>query len=346
MQASDGPIADLQPCYVITCTIRAIGHIDEFLLAARVLMSSERIASQVRHVRVPADHGGQRLDNFLVGLLDGVPRSLVYRLVRTGQVRVNGGRAKPMKKLRAGDEVRIPPVSVKPAGPATVPAGLVAEVRSRIVARTTELCVIDKPAGLAMHGGSGLSFGLMDVVARISPEWRPVHRLDRATSGLVVLACRHQALVALQRCFARRQVDKRYLALLTGQPGEDAFTVDRPLKKIRDASGQHRVIADDQGQPARSHFRVLERLAGHAYVEVRIETGRTHQIRAHAATIGHAVAGDSRYNADSSPAGLKRLFLHAHCLRLPWPEDQLFSAPLPEELSTVLQSLRRHDDQD
>lgn len=309
-------------------------------------MSSDRLASQVRHVRVPADHGGQRLDNFLVGMLDGVPRSLVYRLVRTGQVRVNGGRAKPMKKLQAGDEVRIPPVSVKPSGPATVPDGLVADIRRRIIVQTADFCVIDKPAGLAMHGGSGLSFGLMDVVARLSSDWRPVHRLDRATSGLVVLACQHQALVTLQRCFAHRQVDKRYLALLSGQPAEDAFTVDRPLKKIRDGSGQHRVIVDDDGQLACSHFRVLERLAGHTYVEVRIETGRTHQIRAHAAAIGHPLAGDSRYNPSAPSEGLKRLFLHAHCLRLPWPEDQLFNSPLPEELSTVLQSLRRPGAQD
>ncbi|MFW5815862.1 MAG: RluA family pseudouridine synthase [Wenzhouxiangella sp.] len=304
-------------------------------------MSSERVASKVRHVQVPADHGGQRLDNFLVGLLDGVPRSLVYRLVRTGQVRVNGGRAKPMKKLKPGDEVRVPPVSVKPSGPTTVPDALVAEVRSRIVAQTDDFCVVDKPAGLAMHGGSGLAFGLMDVVARLAPDWRPVHRLDRATSGLVVLACHHQALVSLQRCFARREVDKRYLALLSGQPGEDVFTVDQPLKKIRDASGQHRVIVDEQGQPARSHFQVLERLAGFAYVEVRIETGRTHQIRAHAAAVGHPVAGDARYNALSSPAGLRRLFLHAHCLRLPWPEDHVFSAPLPEELAAALMPLRQ-----
>lgn len=309
-------------------------------------MNSGKVASRVRHVLVPADRGGQRLDNFLVGLLDGVPRSLVYRLVRTGQVRVNGGRAKPMRKLRVGDEVRVPPVSVKPSGPATVPDDLVAEIRSRIVARTADLCVIDKPAGLAMHGGSGLSFGLMDVVARISPEWRPVHRLDRATSGLVILACHHQALVALQRCFTGREIDKRYLALLSGQPGEQAFTVDLPLTKIRDGSGQHRVVADQDGHSARSHFRVLERLAGYAYAEVRIETGRTHQIRAHAAAIGHPLAGDSRYNEAPPPDGLKRLFLHAHCLRLPWPEDQLFSSPLPQELSTVLQPLRRKGVQD
>lgn len=305
-------------------------------------MSVERVSSRVRHVRVPADHAGQRLDNFLVSLLEGVPRSLVYRLVRTGQVRVNGGRAKPMKKLQAGDEVRIPPVTSSPSGPARVPDRLVAEIRSRIVFESSDFCVIDKPAGLAIHGGSGLAFGLVDVMAAISPEWRPVHRLDRATSGLVILACRHPAVVALQRCFAGRQVDKRYLALLTGQPAEDAFTIDRPLKKIRNASGQHRVIIDDEGQPARSHFRVLERLPGHAYAEVTIETGRTHQIRAHAAGMGHPVAGDSRYNPAEPPSGLKRLFLHAHFLRLPWPEDQLFNAPLPEELGVVLTALRRH----
>lgn len=303
-------------------------------------MNARKVETRVRHVLVPEDKSGQRLDNFLVAQLAGVPRSLVYRLVRTGQVRVNGGRAKPMKKLRGGDEVRIPPVAVRPDDPPSVPDDLVRRIRSRILEQNEDFIVIDKPSGLAMHGGSGISLGLMNVVARIDEGWRPLHRLDRPTSGLVVLAARHQSLVRLQREMAGRRVEKRYLALMTGSLPEDAVTVDRPLKKIRDGSGQHRVIVDETGQSARTHFRVLERFPAHTYVEAEIETGRTHQIRAHAAALGHPLAGDERYNDQPAPDALKRLFLHAHFLRLAWPEERVFSSPLPVELGAVLDALR------
>ncbi len=310
------------------------------------LMSPKDRAGGVQHVRVSDDRSGQRLDNFLMGQLPGVPRSLVYRLVRTGQVRVNGGRCKPMKKLRAGDEVRIPPVQSRASRPGKIPQGLIREIESRVIVQNNDFIVIDKPPGLAVHGGSGLSFGLMDAMSQWSEDIRPVHRLDRATSGLLLLACNHQALVRLQRLFAERHVGKRYLALVSGELKADLVTVDRPLKKIRDQSGQHRVIAAEDGQDARSHFRVLERFAGHSYVEVEIETGRTHQIRAHAAAIGHPLAGDDRYNPGAAPTGLKRLFLHAHFLRLPWSEELLFDAPLPEELKSVITALRRPQRQD
>jgi 23S rRNA pseudouridine955/2504/2580 synthase len=307
---------------------------------ASTLMNQQPINTGVHHVKVSADRAGQRLDNFLLGCLNGVPRSVIYRLIRTGQVRVNGGRAKPMTKLAAGDEVRIPPVAVRPAGPRPIPNEWVERIRSRIIEQNKDYVIIDKPAGLAIHGGSGLSFGLMDVAARIDESWRPVHRLDRPTSGLLMLARNHQALVALAKDLAQRRIEKRYLALLSGQLPEDRVTVDQPLKKIRDSSGQHRVIVAADGQAAVSHFRVLERLAGHTYVEVQIETGRTHQIRAHAAALGHAVAGDERYAEQAPPAGLKRMFLHAHFLRLAWPEERIFNAPLPPELAQVLDALR------
>lgn len=311
------------------------------MYAVQLLMSSQREPGSVRHVEVGEDRDGQRLDNFLIGQLDGVPRSLVYRLVRTGQVRVNGGRARPMQKLRCGDSVRIPPVACKPPSSGAPPEKLVNEIRRRVISATAEYCIVDKPAGLAMHAGSGLSYGLVDVMTRLDSAWRPVHRLDRATSGLVVFAATRTALATLQRCFAEREVSKRYLALLSGQPAQDRITVDAPLAKIRDASGQHRVVVDEAGQPARTHFRVLERLAGHVYVEAEIETGRTHQIRAHARHINHPVAGDERYNPEACPDGLRRLFLHSHCLHLPWPEEQVFSSPLPPELGAVLDQLRR-----
>ena len=308
-------------------------------------MSDSSSGSQVQHVKVEADRAGQRLDNFLMSMLGNVPRGLVYRLVRTGQVRINGGRAKPMKKLKAGDEVRIPPVRLDPPAKISLPAGLLEEIRSRIVEQTGDFVVLDKPAGLAMHGGSGLSYGLMDVIARIDSQWRPVHRLDRPTSGLLVLACHHQALVGLQKAFSQREVEKRYFALLCGHLDEELVTVDQPLKKIRDGSGQRRIIVADDGQSALSHFRVLERIGGYSFVEVRIETGRTHQIRAHAAWMNHPVAGDELYNDQVDPPGLKRLFLHAHYLRLSWPADHVISSPLPQPLADVLDGLRAANDQ-
>ncbi len=296
--------------------------------------------AQVRHVRVATDRDGQRLDNFLMSVLGQVPRALVYRLVRTGQVRVNGARAKPMARLHAGDEVRLPPVRLDRPAEVRVPDSLVPELRQRIVDQRRDFVVIDKPAGLAMHGGTGLSYGLMDGLARIDPNWRPVHRLDRPTSGLVLIACHHQALVRLQKAFRDREVDKRYLALLSGRLAEDRVDVDQPLVKIRDGSGQRRIVVGDDGQSARSSFRLLEQLPGFSFVEVRIETGRTHQIRAHAEWLGLPLAGDELYNPARPPAGLRRLFLHAHYLRLSWPDDHLYSSPLPAELSEVLDRLR------
>ncbi|MGY6629686.1 MAG: RluA family pseudouridine synthase [Wenzhouxiangella sp.] len=305
-------------------------------------MSASEESQSVRHVRVGADRAGQRLDNFLISHLgQSVPRSLVYRLVRTGQVRVNKSRAKPMQKLKQGDEVRIPPVRLEPSGPVRLPAGLVQQVKSCIIEQTTDFVVIDKPAGLAMHGGSGLSYGLMDAVAEINSDWRPVHRLDRPTSGLLLVACHHQALVALQRAFVERQVDKRYFALLCGRLPEERVRVDEPLKKITDRSGQRRVIVDEDGQRAISEFRLIERLGNYSFVEVSIETGRTHQIRAHARALGLPVAGDELYNEQNPPTGLGRLFLHAHYLSLPWPEPVVFSSPLPDELGSTLDALRQ-----
>lgn len=294
----------------------------------------------VRHVTVDRDRSGQRLDNFLMSELGSVPRGLVYRLVRTGQVRINGRRAKPMKKLQAGDEVRIPPVASQAPEDRRVPEGMVERIRHCIIEQNEHLLVLDKPAGVAVQGGSGLNWGLMDVLARMGEGYRPVHRLDRATSGVLVVARNHRAARELQRAFSGQAVEKRYLALLQGGLAEDRVTVDTPLRKVRDASGQHRVIASPDGQSAVTHFRLLERIGAYSYVEARIETGRTHQIRAHAASIDHPLAGDERYNQQAGPEGLNRLFLHAHYLKLPWPSEQVYSAPLPDELSAVLDRLR------
>ena len=302
--------------------------------------------SNVRHETVSADRAGQRLDNFLISVLGRVPRSLVYRIIRTGQVRVNSSRSKPMKKLKAGDVVRVPPVKLEADSPKRLPDGLIGQVERSIIERNDDFAILDKPAGLAVHGGTGLDYGLMDAIQAVHPDWRPVHRLDRPTSGLLVMACNHQALRELQQTFIQRQVEKRYLAVLDGVVPEPLMRVDAPLKKIRDGGGQHRVIAADDGQSALSTFRLLERIGDYSYVEVTIETGRTHQIRAHAASRGLPLLGDELYNpnADSKNGAhehVNRLFLHAHYLRLSWPEDSLYSSPLPDELSLTLAKLRQ-----
>lgn len=294
----------------------------------------------VRHVTVEPDRDGQRLDNFLIAILGRVPRSLVYRLVRTGQVRVNGSRARPHMKLAAGDSVRIPPLREGGGQAVAIPETRIAEMRERVILERPELLAFDKPAGLAVHGGSNVPYGMAEIVARAyGGTVRPAHRLDRATSGVIVFGRGREALKRIQDEFRRRTLEKRYLALLTGELDEDAVEVDKPLEKIRDAAGQRRVIPSETGRVARTRFVVLRRFPGHTYVEARIETGRMHQIRAHARAIGHAVAGDDLYNPEPSPPGLKRLFLHAHALRLPWPEDLVLSAPLPRALTDCLETL-------
>jgi len=296
------------------------------------------MSAGVRETVVDGDRAGQRLDNFLMRELGAVPRSLVYRLIRTGQVRVNGGRVKPMRKLAFGDRVRIPPVR-QDAGPVRVPDERIAAVEQRIVHRGEQFLVVDKPAGMASQAGSGLAWGLNDVVAAIEPRALPVHRLDRDTSGLMLFALGSANARQLQQLFRQGTIVKRYLALLDGHLADERMVVDQPLKKIRDGSGQHRVIVAEDGQPARSVFKVLERLPHHDFVEVTLETGRTHQIRAHAVHLGAPLAGDDRYNPGSGD-GPGRMFLHAAVLEVPWPEEQVFSSPLPEALAAFLEQVR------
>lgn len=296
----------------------------------------------VRHEVIEANHAGQRLDNFMMGLPEKPPRGLVYRLIRTGQVRINGKRAKPMAKLAMGDDVRIPPL--EPAGQRSAPNERTRKkwgdwVAGWTLVETDGWLAINKPAGLAMHAGSGVDVGLIDMIQANQPHWQLVHRLDRATSGVVLVAKTRQELIRLQDLWRDRLVDKRYLALLEGEISESQTIVDQPLKKIRDHSGQHRVVPDPQGQTAKTTFIVQARYVGYTHVEAVIETGRMHQIRAHAKAIGHAVVGDERYNESQPPASLKRLFLHAHQLTLPAPDACALIAPLPVELVQCLDRL-------
>jgi 23S rRNA pseudouridine955/2504/2580 synthase len=314
-------------------------------------------SGKVRLIRIHEDRDGQRLDNFLFGILKGAPKSLIYKIIRSGQVRVNGGRAKAETRLEGGDEVRIPPVRLAEAGEKTPPPkGLLAAMEACIVFEDARLLAINKPSGLASHGGSGISHGAIETLRALRPResLELVHRLDRDTSGLLIVAKKRSALTELQALMRENDADegrgiaKRYLALLVGRMPDGVMTVDAPLHIGLRQGGERHVQVHPNGKPSLSHFRVLERRGGHSYCEVRIETGRTHQIRVHAQHIGHAVAGDDKYGAPDinkrlrEQIGLKRLFLHAASLEFALDDGRapyLLDAPLAPELVDVLDRL-------
>ena len=305
-------------------------------------------ARGVETVEVPEDRDGQRVDNFLTGRLKGVPKSLVYRLLRTGQVRINGKRAKPDVRLAAGDRVRIPPVRVAErvdGGPP--PAGQSARVEAAILSEDRDFLVIDKPAGVASHGGSDVSFGAIELLRAARPRdtLELAHRLDRDTSGVLVLAKKRSALTKLQAEIREGRVEKRYLALLEGRLPTQKLIVDAPLRKSVLQGGERMVRVDDEGKASRSRFSEVERFADATLAEIAIETGRTHQIRVHSAHIDHPIAGDEKYgdkafNRAMREKGLKRLFLHAARFEFSIGERSYgFSAPLPDDLKRVLDAL-------
>jgi 23S rRNA pseudouridine955/2504/2580 synthase len=309
-------------------------------------------ASAARTVRVPDDRAGQRLDNFLLGQLKGAPRSLIYKLVRSGQVRVNGGRAKAERRLEGGDEVRIPPVRLsEPAEKGAPPRGLLDALEAAIVFEDARLLALNKPSGVASHGGSGVSFGAIEAMRALRPResLELVHRLDRDTSGLLVLAKKRSALSELQALMREDGgITKRYLALQVGRLPDGVLTVDAPLHIGLRQGGERHVQVHASGKPSRSHFRVLERRGGQSYCEVRIDTGRTHQIRVHAQHLGHPIAGDLKYGDEEAnrrlreQIGLKRMFLHASTLEFALDDGRapyLLNAPLVPELVDVLDRL-------
>ena len=307
-------------------------------------------AQPARHRDIEAERAGQRLDNYLLGELKGVPRSHVYRLIRSGQVRVNSGRTSPSYRLQAGDRVRVPPVGLRPAVPPTATPDRFEWLGERILYEDSKILVLDKPAGLAVHGGSNVSLGCIEALRLLRPDSKDLelaHRLDRDTSGCLLLAKRRSALRTLHELLREGRVDKRYLTLVKGAWPEGSTEIDAPLVTRR-VGGEARVKVDESGKESRSTFRLVERFGKTAsLLEVSIDTGRTHQIRVHAAHAGHPVAGDERYGDKDfdeylKSFGLKRMFLHAHSLSFDWPdtgEPFNASAPLPEDLKSVLTAL-------
>ena len=300
----------------------------------------------VRYLEIDESRAGQRLDNFLLATLKGVPRSRIYRLLRKGEVRINKGRARPDYRLEPGDVVRIPPVrqsSAKNLDPQQAAEGF-AWLLPRILHEDEELMVVNKPSGLAVHGGSGVGVGLIEALRGLRPDLPFVelaHRLDRDTSGCLLLAKTRPALLALHRMLRDGQMEKRYLALVAGAWRGGQREVSAALEKNRPSSGERKVAVSEDGKTATSLFTPNRRFGFSTLMEIKLITGRTHQARVHAAHLGHPIAGDDKYgdrefNQRLQRLGLKRLFLHSWRLQLTHPQTASkieLEAPIPAELS-------------
>jgi len=325
-------------------------------------MSNElKGAAAVRRVVIADDHAGQRIDNFLIGQLRRVPRALVYRILRTGQVRVNSGRIRQGYRLVEGDVVRIPPLTIPPGEARRAPPERVRDsINHGVLRESNGWLVLDKPSGVAVHGGSGLSFGVIEALRAARPTEHGLelaHRLDRETSGCLLVARRRPALRDLHAQLREGRIKKRYLALVRGTWSEQEQVVEAPLRRSIGAGGERVVRTDPEGKVARTRFRVLAGSEAATLVEAKPTSGRTHQIRVHALAAGHPLAGDPKYgdrafNRRLRESGLRRLFLHASALRFRDPDSGVMitvSAPLPAELGAVLAALglnagRAHDD--
>lgn len=301
-------------------------------------------------VTVGPENAGQRIDNFLRTELKGAPKSLVYRVVRTGEVRVNKGRVKPDTRLQAGDVVRIPPLRLAEAMPVRVGEALKGTLADAILFEDEALMVLNKPAGLAVHAGSGVAVGVIEALRALRPEDKGLelaHRLDRETSGVLVLAKTRPALMHVHELLRGDSVKKSYQALVQGAWPDRVKKVEAPLAKNTLRGGERMVEVDGDGKEALTLFRVLERFHGATLVEAMPVTGRTHQIRVHAAHAGHPIAGDDKYGDAAfdrvlKGQGLSRLFLHAVRIDLPRPgqPNLRVEAQLPVELESVLAALR------
>ena len=306
----------------------------------------------VRQVLVKEGYQGQRLDNFLLAQLKGVPKSHVYKIVRKGEVRVNKGRTKVSYRIQEGDVIRIPPLRMDHRDTPQRPGDRILDtLRQSILYEDKRLLVLNKPSGLAVHGGSGLRFGAIEAIRSMRPEEQQlelVHRLDRDTSGCLMIARRRSALRTLHELLRTNGIDKRYLALVAGRWQRDREIVDAPLAKNLLQGGERMVRVDPEGKQALTRFRVRERFAGATLVEAELMTGRTHQLRVHLAHLGTPILGDDKYgdnaaNRKMKKCGLKRLFLHAESLRFNWTEEVgelKVEAPLDPELEHLLKLLR------
>lgn len=321
------------------------------LLEYQSLMTDTAKHTQVRLIEVDAEYAGQRIDNFLLARLKGAPRSLIYRILRKGEVRVNKGRIKPEYRLQAGDVVRVPPVKLPEPQELRQPGRPVLNtVEQNILYEDDRLLVLNKPSGLAVHGGSGINYGAIEALRILRPKAKRlelVHRLDRDTSGCLVVTKRGSSLRSLHEQFRDNRVQKIYVALVKGRWQGGKRIVDAPLNKNIRQSGERMVKVDSKGKESISIFSPLVVSDVASLVQVELKTGRTHQIRVHGQHIGYPLAGDEKYgdevfNRQMREKGLKRLFLHAHRLCFDFPPENKHGcivAPLDDELLKVLTNL-------
>ncbi|MEQ8290020.1 MAG: RluA family pseudouridine synthase [Gammaproteobacteria bacterium] len=307
--------------------------------------------TEVKQVVIDSDRSGQRIDNFLQRELDGIPRSRIYQMLRKGEVRVNKGRIKQTYRLQAGDTVRIPPLFMEDAksGP-VVSTKLAQMLLGAILYEDDSIIVLNKPSGLSVHGGTGQKLGLIEAIRALEPRYEKlelVHRLDRETSGCLLLAKDLPSLRQLHTDMKSGEIDKTYTALLMGQLQRQSLRVDKPLSRTTKRAGERIVGIDAQGKKAVTVFNRKKTFKKATLVEVDLLTGRTHQIRVHSASIGHPVIADEKYgdkdtNQHFRQLGLRRLFLHASALRFRSPASGKklnIKAPLDPQLLSILDGL-------
>ena len=317
-------------------------------------MTNEKIVNpNVQFLTISDDEAGQRIDNYLLSKLKGVPKSLIYRVVRKGEVRINKGRIKPEYKLQAGDVLRIPPVRISEKEQPQISNKLnkVNRLENQIIFEDDYLLAINKPSGIAVHGGSGLSFGVIEALRALRPEARfleLIHRLDRDTSGILLIAKKRSVLRHLHEQLRIKTIQKDYLALVRGQWQSHCKVVQAPLLKNELSGGERIVRVSEQGKPSETRFSIEERYIAATLIKASPITGRTHQIRVHTQYAGHPIAlddkyGDAEFDRQMRELGLDRLFLHAFSLCFEHPktgETLRLNAPLDGKMKNILQKLR------
>ncbi|MFC3107987.1 RluA family pseudouridine synthase [Undibacterium arcticum] len=329
---------------------RFSGKVAEKSTPAHASQAHSQVQPQVQRVTISDEEAGQRIDNYLLRVCKGVPKSHIYRVLRSGEVRVNKGRIDQTYRLAAGDVLRIPPIRVAEKTAPTAPGA-----EFKILFEDSHLLIIDKPAGVAVHGGSGVSYGVIEQLRAARPDAKfleLVHRLDRETSGILLLAKKRSALVNLHEQIRAGLLDKRYLVLVHGDWQNTRQHVKLPLFKYTTPDGERRVRVQADGLPSHTVFILLRKFDQFALLEAELKTGRTHQIRVHLASSGFAIAGDDKYGdfalnrallkANETRGALKRMFLHAHQITFTHPETGkpvTLNAPLAPECDRFLKSL-------
>ena len=313
------------------------------------MKSNTSVSDGVQLVRVEKSHIGQRLDNFLIRHLKGVPRTRVYRLIRRGEVRVNKKRCKPDRKLELGDEVRIPPYTTNYSEQTAKPSPALQEfLLNSILLENDDLLVINKPAGMAVHGGTSVAMGLIEALRQCKPEWGELelaHRIDRGTTGCLVISKNSIFLKHIHNQFKVKNVQKHYLALVHGKWPESLNVVDAPLQKDSVGESEHIVRVLESGKPSLTRFAVKQHFDGASLIEAMPQTGRTHQIRVHCQHSGHGIVGDDKYTFKAKGSALskvKNLCLHAWKIEFELPEGATpirVEAPIPNHLDSLIQKL-------